>query len=80
MIRWLVWLLGIDNEAGRPYAFWSGFGGSIPDFLILGGLITMYRKHNCHDKGCWRIGKHTVDGTPWCSRHHQAARDRQVTT
>ena len=32
-------------------------------------------KHNCHDKGCWRIGRHTVDGTPWCDRHHHKARN-----
>ena len=27
---------------------------------------------NCHDKGCWRIGLHKVEGTPYkaCRKHH----------
>jgi hypothetical protein len=55
------------------YGFWSGFGGAVPDFLILGGLVTLYRHHNCHVKGCPRIGK-SVEGTPYkaCHLHHPA--------
>ena len=37
-------------------------------------MITLVRKHNCHERRCWRVGRHAVDGTPWCNRHHQAAR------
>ena len=29
--------------------------------------------HKCHYDGCWRLGKHRIDGTPWCSRHKDAA-------
>jgi hypothetical protein len=63
-----------DGGSGSTwYGFWSGFGGAIPDFLILGGLITLFRHHNCHVKGCPRIGK-VVDGTPYkaCHVHHPA--------
>lgn len=66
----LHWL-GLDNEAGRPYAFWSGAGSDLGYLAIIGG---MWRKHNCHSKGCWRVGRHHVDGTPWCDRHHEQAR------
>lgn len=66
--------LGMDNESGPIYAFWSGFGSDISELAIVGAVLGGYRKHNCHSKGCWRIGRHVVDGTPWCDRHHQAAR------
>lgn len=72
--HWFMLLTGANDEGGSVYGFWSGFGGSIPDFLILGGLITLARKHNCHQQGCPRIGRHVVDGTPWCNKHHEAAR------
>jgi hypothetical protein len=77
IFHWLLALTGAKDEAGSWYGFWSGFGGSVPDFLLLGGLITLVKKHNCHQGRCWRIGRHTVDGTPWCNRHHEAARKRQ---
>lgn len=66
-------LTGTNDEPGSWYGFWSGFGGSIPDFLILGSIITVYRHHNCHVKGCPRLGK-PVDGTPYlaCPVHHPA--------
>ena len=74
MTHWLIWLLGINNEAGRPYAFWSGFGGSIPDFLIVGSIAGYLLHRNCHVSGCWRLGRHHVDGTPYvtCRKHHPA--------
>lgn len=71
---WLLHVLGVDNEAGRWYAFWSGFGSDLSEVAIVGAVLGGYRKHNCHVRHCWRIGRHVVDGTPWCNRHHQAAR------
>lgn len=77
-MTWLWHLLGFDY--GLPYGhvgwynMWSGFGSDVGEVVIIGGLIQMFRKHNCHQQGCWRIGKHQVDGSPWCSRHHEAAR------
>jgi len=69
--QWFLRYTGSDQESGSWYGFWSGFGGSIPDFLILGSIITLYRRHNCHVKGCLRLGK-PVDGTPYlaCPSHH----------
>ena len=36
------------------------------------GVYTGVRKVNCHTKGCWRIGHHPLDGTPYilCRHHH----------
>jgi hypothetical protein len=74
-VTWLLHVLGVDDVSGRWYGFWSGFGSDISELAIVGAVLGGYRKHNCHAKGCWRIGRHVVDGTPWCNRHHQAARD-----
>jgi hypothetical protein len=70
---WFLKYTGADAESATWYGFWSGFGGAIPDFLILGSIITVYRHHNCHVKGCVRLGK-PVDGTPYlaCPLHHPA--------
>jgi hypothetical protein len=35
--HWFLRYTGADAEAGTWYGFWSGFGGAIPDFLILLG-------------------------------------------
>ena len=71
--HWFLRYTGADAESGTWYGFWSGFGGAIPDFLILGSIITVYRHHNCHVKGCLRLGK-PVEGTPYlaCPMHHPA--------
>jgi hypothetical protein len=71
---WLLHVLGVDNMNGHAYAFWSGFGSDIGQVTLIGAVIGMFAKHNCHQKGCPRIGRHVVDGTPYCNKHHQAAR------
>lgn len=54
------------------YQFWSGIGSDIGEVAILGGVATIARHLNCHVKGCWRLGGHAVEGTPFrtCRRHH----------
>ena len=74
-MNWLVHFLGIDNEAGRFYAFWSGFGSDIGEVAILGGLAGLYKRHTCHvdsPRFCWHPGTHPVVGTPYraCKKHH----------
>jgi hypothetical protein len=74
-VNWLIHILGIDNEAGRFYAFWSGFGSDIGEVAILGGMFEFYRRHTCHvdhPRFCWRWGAHHVPGTPYrtCRKHH----------
>ena len=59
---------------GSHYLFWSGSGSDLAELTLLGAFAGVWHKHNCHTKGCWRIGKHVVEGTPWCNRHHEDAR------
>lgn len=65
-------IIGLDDPSGRWYLFWSGVGSDITEFAVLGGLFGLLRKHNCHVRHCWRLGRVPVDGTPFtvCFRHH----------
>jgi hypothetical protein len=63
--------------SGNGYQLWSGVTGSTSVFAV---FLVIYRKMNCHEPGCWRIGKHSVDGTPYvtCHRHHPGLDGRRV--
>jgi hypothetical protein len=63
---------GTSAPGNEVYNFWSGFGSDIGEVVIIGAIYQVYRKHDCHAKGCWRIGRHVVDGTPYitCKKHH----------
>ncbi|HEY1990242.1 MAG TPA: hypothetical protein VGG43_12305 [Acidimicrobiales bacterium] len=58
------------------YNFWSGFGSDLGEATLISavgiGVYTAVRKVNCHTKGCWRIGHHPLEGTPYilCRHHH----------
>lgn len=62
--------------AGTPwtYQFESGF---LPALTVM-SLVTLvagaWHHVNCHESRCWRVGRHKIDGTPWCNRHHEQAR------
>lgn len=75
--HWLALHTGIIH--GGPdqyYNFWSGFGSDLGEVTLITavgiGVYTGVRKVNCHTKGCWRIGHHPLDGTPYilCRHHH----------
>lgn len=72
MTAWLGYWLGLTDPSGGPYLFWSGLGADLTEFAIIGGLINLARKHNCHVHGCIRVGRHPVEGTTHvvCRRHH----------
>lgn len=61
---------------GNGYQFWSGIGSDFGEYSIatalLFGIVTAYRRHNCHVKGCpwlqWHV--HPEHGHPVCKRHH----------
>jgi hypothetical protein len=74
MPSWLLHFLGLDSASGTAYLAWSGAVSDLGEIALIGAVLGAYRKHNCHQEHCWRIGRHVVDGTPWCNRHHQAAR------
>ena len=75
--HWLALHTGIIH--GGPdqyYNFWSGFGSDLGEATLISavaiGVYTGVRKVNCHTKGCWRIGRHPLEGTPYvlCRHHH----------
>jgi hypothetical protein len=72
---------GTTSGSSRSYQFWSGFGANFGEIAVIGGLVTLVRHHNCHVKGCWRLGKHEVDGTPYkvCAIHHPTIPAGEVT-
>ena len=79
MLHLILHWLGVDNASGTSYLAWSGVGTDVGELAIVGALFGMLRKHNCHQRHCWRIGRHVVDGTPWCNKHHAAARESEGT-
>jgi len=65
--------LGLDDGNGTPYLFYSGiFSVLVFAGGLAGNAYVTARKHNCHVRGCWRIGRRAVPGTSWlaCNRHH----------
>jgi len=67
------------------YNFWSGFGSDLGEATLISavcvGVYTGVRKVNCHTKGCWRIGHHALEGTPFilCRHHHPDVPNRGAT-
>lgn len=68
MIRFIFHWLGVDDPSGRIYLFWSGFFG---DITIFSAIIYHYFHKQCHHRRCLRPGKHTVNGTPYCTKHKE---------
>ena len=66
----------IHGGPDQYYNFWSGFGSDLGEATLISavaiGVYTGVRKVNCHTKGCWRIGRHPLEGTPYvlCRHHH----------
>jgi hypothetical protein len=70
------WSGSQTNPNGTSTDIYQALSGLIPSLAILsvvGGLTQTFRHHNCHVKGCWRLGR-PVDGTPYvaCHVHHPA--------
>jgi hypothetical protein len=67
---------------GTPweYQLWSGVLPALTVVTLVGSAASLYRVHNCHASRCWRLGKHKVDGTPWCNLHHEDAREQASAT
>lgn len=56
--------------SGKPYAFFSGPGSDISELVLVGGAYGLARKLNCHQHGCWRIGRFRHGHLVLCGRHH----------
>lgn len=63
---------GLDNLSGPYYGFWSGIGSDIGEITLIGAALSIWWKHECHVKGCHRVVRHPVAGTPHvvCRKHH----------
>jgi len=70
--HWFLQVTGTDDEAGRWYAFWSGFGADFAEgaiFLSIPACITATMSN------CWRLalkaGLGRVEGTHYetCHKH-----------
>jgi len=67
MFHWFLYITGVTNLLW--YNWWSGIVG---DLALLGGFAMLYKKLNCHVRGCYRIGLHHVANGKYttCIRHH----------
>lgn len=80
--EWLYHPLGLCQGTSRQiiqcqsYNFWSGISGSILA-TIVGNIMSWpmlalvyLRHHNCHHKGCKKLGhRHPMFGWPACKDH-----------
>jgi hypothetical protein len=70
--QWLQHWLGADNASGPIYLSWSGWVSDLSELALVGLLVQLWRRHNCHVQKCWRLGIRPVSGTAHvvCKRHH----------
>jgi hypothetical protein len=63
-------------ESGRGYAFFSSLGPGITSLAGVGVIAGMWRRINCHEPRCWRVGRYHIGGGQFtvCARHHPGGR------
>lgn len=68
----LDWLYHAARWTWHDPDGYNFISGPLADITLLGGGYALLRHHNCHAKGCWRIGGHAVEGTGYvvCRKHH----------
>lgn len=75
LILWhqFTWLWGGEGQGGANGTGYLITSGPLGNLFIIGGVVTIVRHHNCHTKGCWRLGhRHPDHGRPVCDHHfHQ---------
>jgi hypothetical protein len=66
------WLYNAGRWTWHDPDGYNFISGPLADITLLGGAYAILRKHNCHAKRCWRIGRHGVSGTTYvvCRKHH----------
>lgn len=62
---------------GNAYAFWSGVGNDLPIYLlgILPAIVLWYRKNECHERSCHRLGHHPYKHFHFCVKHHPLTKE-----
>lgn len=65
-------------ESGRGYALGSSWAGDTGTLSIFGLLYLNWKRHNCHEPGCPRVGRNVlvVEGHHqlYCHKHLPARR------
>jgi hypothetical protein len=66
------WLYNAGRWTWHDPDGYNFISGPLADITLLGGGYVFVRRHNCHAKRCWRVGRHAVDGTTYvvCRKHH----------
>lgn len=67
MLSWIGHVLGLDNASGPFYLFWSGICGGLAPVTAAWAIV---RRHNCHRRGCWRVGRFGHGDRTYCRKHH----------
>lgn len=51
---------------------WSSLISTIEGIGAFSAGYVLIRRHNCHVKGCWRVGRQGIHGTSYvvCRKHH----------
>lgn len=79
-----AWAFGIGihpypgPQTPWTYQLYSGFLPALTVVSLLTLLGAAWRHINCQHDGCWRFGRHKVNGTPWCDTHHEEARTQRT--
>jgi len=60
---------------GRGYQWWSGLGSDFGELAIIGTILGVARRTQCHQQGCWRIGRFRHGHLVLCHRHHPLVPD-----
>lgn len=67
----MIWFINhiLGGNGGEAASLW---GGIIGDLSLFGAIYVMYRKHNCHQRYCWRISHRQIGNTGVfvCRKHH----------
>ncbi len=50
---------------------WVSNLSNLTSITVLGAIIGLYKRFNCNQSRCWRIGRHRVEGTTYrtCAKH-----------
>ncbi len=77
-----AYALGVHPYPGPQtpwtYQLWSGFTPALTVLTLFGAVLSLYHVHNCHEQGCWRIGRYRVGGAVWCRWHREAAKPERT--
>jgi hypothetical protein len=61
---------------GTPWTYQleSGFVPALTVLTLLSAVTSLYHLHNCHVETCWRLGKHRINGSPYCNVHKDSVK------